>query len=214
MFPHEIGGWYEICVSFSRLFEIQECRTAEMGRGRRRNDNPSSILKFKVWKTRTANQLTKNQQSPPIQQLTFKMPKSIIPSMNLLSNFSRSLRCDAPTTMTGCRSICTRPVAAFQKGSPSSKTRVSCLRGVSARLDGRRMNGNQRGYKTVQEQQSRYRSGVCTYSSPSPITTFAPSSLSHSSAPPTLQREIADTEFINSPFHGQQAYSSSPPARA
>lgn len=80
------------------------------------------------------------------------MSKSFVPSRNLLSIFSRSLRYENPQLFS---TQCHR----FSSITPSTLPRPTpqlCLRSTSRSFS----TSSSRPYKTVQEQRSRYRSGV------------------------------------------------------
>ena len=117
------------------------------------------------------------------------MSKVIVPSRMLLSSFSRSLRNKKPQPFTSqCHQLSTFT-------STTLPRRQQCLRPTPKSGSPIRhlSSSSPRTYKTVQEQRSRYRSGVCfpAASAPSQLTQLA-ALLLESRPPLSLLRRSTD----------------------
>jgi hypothetical protein len=89
------------------------------------------------------------------------MSKSFVPSRGLLSTFSRSLSYENPLLFSSqCRQLSGLTTGLKQSALPR-RTPQSCLR-PAPKVGARPFSTSTPWkYKTVQEQRSRYRSGVC-----------------------------------------------------
>jgi hypothetical protein len=93
------------------------------------------------------------------------MSKSLIPSRGLLSSFSRCLQTERKSRLSAvqCRNLFTSNISTSTY-TPLTRIPVG-MRGIGQK--GERMGerglstSSRRAYKTVEEQRSRYRSGVC-----------------------------------------------------
>jgi hypothetical protein len=98
------------------------------------------------------------------QSIAAKMSKSLIPSRGLLSSFSQCLRMEKNQLGGGggiqCRNLFTSNVSTSTY-TPLSRTRVGMSRGEMGASTRHFSTSSRRAYKTVEEQRSRYRSGVC-----------------------------------------------------
>jgi hypothetical protein len=99
-----------------------------------------------------------------------KMSKSILRKQNLLSSFSRSVKADTKHLFAGaqCARLCTNAQRGRGRPVPEMGMRLGLGKAVGLEKEGgRRMFSTTGGkqYKTVQEQRSRYTSGVCLFSS-------------------------------------------------
>jgi hypothetical protein len=96
-----------------------------------------------------------NSNGPnPTQKV--KMSKSLIPSRSLLSSFSRCLRTENKSRLSAvqCRNLFSTSTYTVRVGLRGGEMGVrGATRGFSM--------SSARKYKTVEEQRSRYRSGVC-----------------------------------------------------
>lgn len=116
------------------------------------------------------------------------MPKPTIPSSRLLSSISQSTKVSAKISSIQCARLST-----FASTPTTSRTtQPQCIHEAIAARRAFSTSPNQ-SYKTVQEQRSRYRSGVCS----AHISIVHPTKLT----------------YIHSPSHGKQDSSSSPPAQ-
>jgi hypothetical protein len=90
------------------------------------------------------------------------MSKSLIPSRGLLSSFSQCLRVEK-NQLGGGGAIQCRNLFSTSTFTPLSRIRVGMSRGEMGARESTRWfsTSSAKKYKTVEEQRSRYRSGVC-----------------------------------------------------
>lgn len=149
-----------------------------------------------------------------------------IPSLSLLSSFSRALKPSVPVSSRVCTASCTSlPARAWRSTQQSCVSRPVGAMGSGSASSRAFSSSSIRNYKTVEEQRSRYKSGVC----PSRITLSVHSSILCYTSPPSLvfqassfsstlfiysplKKHSANTILEHSPSPTQPAYSSLPPA--
>ena len=143
------------------------------------------------------------------------MSKSFVPSRNLLSTFSRCLQIDkSQFSSTQC--------LRFSNIAPRAlpRTASQCLRSTSRPFS----TSPARPYKTVQEQRSRYRSGVSLLTPSHSLQPSIPQITLYKPAPPfpsspfthlsPIPSESQANPSLLSPSPSAQAFSLSPPAQA
>jgi hypothetical protein len=140
------------------------------------------------------------------------MSKSRIPSFSLLSSFSRALRQDSPVVRTRTAPFANLNRCSSRQSQSCQSSRVLSRNGYNSASGSKRAfsNSTVRSYKTVEEQRSRYRSGVCYSTTPFILTSIGTNCvvalLLYSRYPiPSLWRRPGGVLPVRESAHGAEA---------